>query len=262
MKKKRTYKQLMNEVFDIKEGLPDKDKAVIEDLMSRYNILITKYNENSEYTKEYFEDFKSFDKIVKLRDDEIESLKEKIKELRNSCMRKDEAILELNKTISNLRQGRLDNCNRQYTEEERNLILYSSLPVYKIANLLKRNEASIRTEASRLKKERKEMKESLINRNKSNNEVKGNKQTKYNQILEILKGKELTAREVESQMLNRGYSIYFDMNHVRPRLTELEKMGFIKEVRTTKDKTTNKSVTVYAINNKSKGDLGYSLDAV
>jgi repressor of nif and glnA expression len=69
--------------------------------------------------------------------------------------------------------------------------------------------------------------------------------TKYNQILEILSNRKMTAREIETEMNRRGYSKYFDMNHVRPRLTELVDLRKIMECETREDSLTHKHVTVY-----------------
>ena len=52
-------------------------------------------------------------------------------------------------------------------------------------------------------------------------DIKPKRLTKYMQILDIIGNREMTAREIETEMNKRGYSKYFDMNHVRPRLTEL-----------------------------------------
>ena len=52
-------------------------------------------------------------------------------------------------------------------------------------------------------------------------DIKPKRLTKYIQILEIIDNRKMTAREIEAEMNKHGYSKYFDMNHVRPRLTEL-----------------------------------------
>lgn len=52
-------------------------------------------------------------------------------------------------------------------------------------------------------------------------DIKPKRLTKYMQILEIIGDREMTAREIESEMCVKEYSEFFDMNHVRPRLTEL-----------------------------------------
>ena len=76
--------------------------------------------------------------------------------------------------------------------------------------------------------------------------IKPQKKTKYMQILEILGERKMTAREIEKEMNRRGYSKYFDMNHVRPRLTELVKdYGKLIECGVKKDNLTKKKVAIY-----------------
>lgn len=77
-------------------------------------------------------------------------------------------------------------------------------------------------------------------------DIKPKRLTKYMQILEILGNREMTAREVETEMNKKGYSKYFDMNHVRPRLTELvNEYHELVECDTREDYLTHKSVAVY-----------------
>lgn len=77
-------------------------------------------------------------------------------------------------------------------------------------------------------------------------EIKPKKLTKYMQILEIIADREMTAREIESEMNKKGYSKYFDMNHVRPRLTELvNEYHELVECKIKEDYVTHKQVAVY-----------------
>ena len=46
-------------------------------------------------------------------------------------------------------------------------------------------------------------------------DIKPKRLTKYIQILEIIDNREMTAREIEAEMNQKGYSKYFDMNHVK-----------------------------------------------
>lgn len=86
----------------------------------------------------------------------------------------------------------------------------------------------------------------LITRQLSFEDIKPKRLTRYMQILECLGDKELTAREVETAMNKKGYSKYFDMNHVRPRLTELvNEYNEIIECGTREDSITHKKVAVY-----------------
>lgn len=77
-------------------------------------------------------------------------------------------------------------------------------------------------------------------------DIKTKRLTKYMQIIEILGNKEMTAREIETEMNKRGYSKYFDMNHVRPRLTELvNEYHEVIECSVKEDYMTHKQVAVY-----------------
>ena len=77
-------------------------------------------------------------------------------------------------------------------------------------------------------------------------DIKPKRLTKYMQILEIISDREMTAREIENEMNKRSYSKYFDMNHVRPRLTELVyEYHELVECGTKVDYVTKKNVAVY-----------------
>lgn len=78
-------------------------------------------------------------------------------------------------------------------------------------------------------------------------EIKPKRLTKYMQILEIIADRKMTAREIEAEMNRKKYSTYFDMNHVRPRLTELvnEYHELVEENETKEDYVTHKQVAVY-----------------
>lgn len=77
-------------------------------------------------------------------------------------------------------------------------------------------------------------------------DIKPKRLTKYMQILEIIGNREMTAREIEDEMNKKGYSKYFDMNHVRPRLTELvNEYHELIECGTKVDYVTKKNVAVY-----------------
>ena len=74
---------------------------------------------------------------------------------------------------------------------------------------------------TRYKNTLKEVLKMIETRQLSFEDIKPQKRNKYMQILEIIGERKMTAREIEKEMNRRGYSKYFDMNHVRPRLTEL-----------------------------------------
>lgn len=77
-------------------------------------------------------------------------------------------------------------------------------------------------------------------------DIKPKRLTKYMQILEIISNKKMTAREIETEMNRKKYSTYFDMNHVRPRLTELVyEYHELVEDGTKEDYITHKKVAVY-----------------
>lgn len=77
-------------------------------------------------------------------------------------------------------------------------------------------------------------------------DIKPKRLTKYKQILEIIANREMTAREIENEMCAKKYSKYFDMNHVRPRLTELvNDYCKLVECGTKEDYLTHRKVTVY-----------------
>lgn len=85
-----------------------------------------------------------------------------------------------------------------------------------------------------------------ITRQLSFEDIKPKRLTKYMQILEIIDNKEMTAREIEAEMNKRGYSTFFDMNHVRPRLTELvNEYHELIECGVKKDEVTHKQVAIY-----------------
>lgn len=83
-------------------------------------------------------------------------------------------------------------------------------------------------------------------RRKSHEKIKPRKFTRYMQILEILGDRKMTAREIECEMVKREYVRSFDMNHVRPRLNELENEHYeVIEEGKKYDFETNVSVTVF-----------------
>ena len=71
------------------------------------------------------------------------------------------------------------------------------------------------------------------------------KQIRYNQILEILDGKEMTAKEIANEMWMRGLTPSNERNFVAPRLTELSIEGKVEPIGKKKCLWTNKNVSVY-----------------
>lgn len=73
------------------------------------------------------------------------------------------------------------------------------------------------------------------------------KQKRYRQILSILAGHEMTAKEVAVEMMLRGFIPTSERNFTAPRLTELSKAGVVEPVGRRKCKYTGKTVAVYAV---------------
>lgn len=80
--------------------------------------------------------------------------------------------------------------------------------------------------------------------------IKSERSKRYIQILEIIGDKEMTAREIECKRQElekeQGNNTRFDMNHVRPRITELIKFYHeLKECGEVVDFETNRTVAVF-----------------
>lgn len=73
------------------------------------------------------------------------------------------------------------------------------------------------------------------------------KETRYKQILAVLQGKELTAKEIAVEMQRRGEIPTSERNFTAPRLTELSHNGIVEPVGKKKCQYTGKTVAVYAI---------------
>ena len=76
------------------------------------------------------------------------------------------------------------------------------------------------------------------------------KALRYLQILEILDGKEMTAKEIAVEMYNRGYTPTDERNFTAPRLTELSIKGIVEPINKKKCDYTGKTVSVYKIREK------------
>ena len=87
----------------------------------------------------------------------------------------------------------------------------------------------------------------LETRNEANETV--DKKKRYIQILSILKGKRMTAKEISVEMFNKGYTSNTDRNNAAPRLTELSKEGIVEPVGKKKCQYTGKTVAVYEVRN-------------
>ena len=82
-------------------------------------------------------------------------------------------------------------------------------------------------------------------RAESNEEVNRNK--RYMQIKEVLKGKELTAKEVAVEMYKLGYIPTNERNFAAPRLTELSIKGDVEPIGKKKCQYSGKMVAVYKL---------------
>lgn len=82
-------------------------------------------------------------------------------------------------------------------------------------------------------------------RHKSYEDMLDHLSERHKQILEILKDKEMTTREIAQELYKRHYTNTSDVNNARPRVTELESLGFVITDKTKKCNITNKEVAVY-----------------
>ena len=73
------------------------------------------------------------------------------------------------------------------------------------------------------------------------------RETRYKQILEVLEGKELTAKEIAVEMQKRGFIPKTERNFTAPRLTELTHKGIVTPTSKKKCQYTGKTVTVYRL---------------
>lgn len=82
-------------------------------------------------------------------------------------------------------------------------------------------------------------------RRESNENV--NREKRYVQILNILRGKTMTAKEVAVEMNQRGYVPTSERNFAAPRLTELVNKGMVQVVGKKVCEYTNKKVAQYQL---------------
>lgn len=71
------------------------------------------------------------------------------------------------------------------------------------------------------------------------------RQKRYRQILSILRGREMTAKEIAVEMKALGYVPTDDRNHAAPRLTEMSQKGMVEPLGRKVCQYTGKKVTVY-----------------
>jgi len=85
----------------------------------------------------------------------------------------------------------------------------------------------------------------FMTRYKSYEDMQEHLSSRHKQILEILQDKEMTTREIAQGLYNKHYTNTTDVNNARPRITELESLGFVTTDKTKKCSVTNKEVAVY-----------------
>ncbi len=85
----------------------------------------------------------------------------------------------------------------------------------------------------------------FMTRHKSYEDMLENLSERHKHILEILKDKEMTTREIAQELYKRHYTNTLDVNNARPRITELESLGFVTTDKTKKCSITNKEVAIY-----------------
>lgn len=85
----------------------------------------------------------------------------------------------------------------------------------------------------------------FMTRHKSYKEMQEHLSERHKQVLEVLKDKEMTTREIAQELYKRNFTNTSDVNNARPRITELEDLGFVTTDKTKKCSITNKEVAVY-----------------
>lgn len=90
----------------------------------------------------------------------------------------------------------------------------------------------------------------FMTRHKSYEDMQEHLSTRHKQVLEILQDKEMTTREIAQELYKRHYTNTADVNNARPRITELENLGFVTADKTKKCSVTNKEVAVYRLTTK------------
>ena len=78
-------------------------------------------------------------------------------------------------------------------------------------------------------------------------QIKPNKQVRYMQILQRLCLGNKSAKEIAVELYNLNLANTDERNVAAPRLTELEKMGFVEETAKKMCEYTGRTVTVYKI---------------
>ena len=96
------------------------------------------------------------------------------------------------------------------------------------------------------------MKITIETRQLSFNDIQEKTKKRYEQILDRL-DKPKTAKEIAVELFELGIIPSTERNYTAPRLTELERMGFVKVIGKKKCKWTGKQVALY-----KKNEINYS----
>lgn len=78
-------------------------------------------------------------------------------------------------------------------------------------------------------------------------EEKVDKNKRYKQIIQILDGHEMTAKEIANEMCRRGFVPTNERNYSAPRLSELSVKGIVEPVGRKYCRWTGRIVAVYAL---------------
>lgn len=76
-------------------------------------------------------------------------------------------------------------------------------------------------------------------------DIQDKKKKRYEQILNRLSDKEMSAKEIAVEMYELGMIPSTDRNYTAPRFNELEKMCYVKIVGSKKCKWSGKKVSIY-----------------
>lgn len=76
-------------------------------------------------------------------------------------------------------------------------------------------------------------------------DIQDKKKKRYEQILNRLRDREMTAKEIAVEMFELEMIASTERNYTAPRLTELEKMGYVEVIGKKKCEWTGKMVAVY-----------------
>lgn len=85
----------------------------------------------------------------------------------------------------------------------------------------------------------------LETRQLSFTDIQDKKKKRYEQILNRLGNREMTAKEIAVELFELGMTNTTERNTCAPRLTELEKMGYVEVIGKKKCEWTGKMVAVY-----------------